>query len=50
MKISTMNVEGRTIYVIFNFNHNEKPWCAQPISKDIEAFVKLCLLIIVEAS
>jgi hypothetical protein len=23
-KIAIMNVEGRTIYVIFNFNHNEK--------------------------
>jgi len=41
-----MNVEGHTIYVIFNFNHNEKLWSAQPISKDSEAFAKLCLLII----
>jgi hypothetical protein len=25
MRIASMNVEGHTIYVILNFNHNEKP-------------------------
>jgi hypothetical protein len=50
MGIATISSDGRTIHAEFKFNLNHKPKNVQPLTKEVEIFAGLCLLIIEEAS
>jgi hypothetical protein len=48
MGIAVVSADGRTIHAMFNLNH--KPKNVQPLTKKIETFASLRLLVIEEAS